>query len=583
LAVWWVADVLVGEQEGGRLHLPHLVAALAVAFSMAPAYGLMQRFANRLFINSPALDLEHTLEEANKVLQSVTRLDALLSQFATLLGRAFGTDHVCLLLDNGEHYQQAYSLPAMPNGDAIHVQPRGPLAQVLKESPEPLVADLIARKRPTPALVAAAQTMKSQGFAVATGIRYKESLEGIIFLGPRLSGRIYGSTEQDAIKLLGHQLGAAIENAKLYTEVQDGKIYNNMLLDNLVSGVIAANSDGEITVFNREAQRITGLDPESSVGRRIDILPRSLKQAILSTLKNQQSMRDQEYSLTSDNARFTIRASTTPVRGYQGDFLGALVVFNDTTRLKALEEQIRRHDRLASIGTLSAGMAHEIKNPLVSIKTFTELLPERYEDAEFRERFSTLVGAEVNRIDRIVNQLLRFARPAKANLTPNALHKIIETSLTLIDQQLFNKNIRLQRNFHAPNDMIEGDADLLQQVFINFFLNAIDAMEKEGSLTVGTREVLTGENEINGEWEDVSLKHSIHVTIEDTGVGIKEKDLPHVFDPFFTTKDSGTGLGLAVAHGILEEHQAVTQVHSRPGEGTVFHIVFPLKCEKVPA
>ena len=185
-----------------------------------------------------------------------------------------------------------------------------------------------------------------------------------------------------------------------------------------------------------------------------------------------------------------MRISTSIFQGQDNRVLGALMVLTDVTALKRLELQIRRSDRLASLGTLSAGMAHEIKNPLVSIKTFAQLLPERYNDSDFRETFSNLIGHEIDRIDSLVNQLLRFARPAKPHLQPSHVHAILEKSLLLVGHRLYQKDIKLTRSWEANVDTIRADADQLEQVFLNFFINAMDAMKNGGELDVST-EVLT--------------------------------------------------------------------------------------------
>ena len=258
------------------------------------------------------------------------------------------------------------------------------------------------------------------------------------------------------------------------------------------------------------------------------------------------------------------------------------MVLTDVTAIKRLELQIRRSDRLASLGTLSAGMAHEIKNPLVSLKTFAQLLPERYQDSDFRDTFSNLIGHEIDRIDSLVNQLLRFARPAKPILKPLHAHEVLEKALTLVGHRLYQKDIKLQRAWQADVDTIRGDADQLEQVFLNFFLNAMDAMKSQGELSVRTdirgdeqwanpRAYANGESNGNGQAPEALL-----ISIRDTGEGIKAEDIPHVFDPFFTTKDYGTGLGLSVVHGIIQEHGGQIEVESELQKGTVFHILLPL-------
>jgi two-component system sensor histidine kinase AtoS len=244
------------------------------------------------------------------------------------------------------------------------------------------------------------------------------------------------------------------------------------------------------------------------------------------------------------------------------------------TLMKKLEDHVRRSDRLASLGTLSAGMAHEIKNPLVALRTFTQLLPERYNDAEFRETFSRLVGEEIMRIDSIVNRLLSFSKPPRPAMRDIRLQAVLDRALQLMQEQLSRKGIRVARRYEADNDRIRGDEEMLRQAFINFFLNAMEAMEGGGELTVTTSATGPGWEELSGRTDSASVR--LLASIGDTGSGIAQEDLPRVFDPFFTTKNHGTGLGLAVSHGILLEHGASVDVESSVGRGTTFYIRFPL-------
>ena len=207
--------------------------------------------------------------------------------------------------------------------------------------------------------------------------------------------------------------------------------------------------------------------------------------------------------------------------------LGALVVLTDITALKRLELQIRRSDRLASLGTLSAGMAHEIKNPLVSIKTFAQLLPERYQDSDFRETFSNLIGHEIDRIDSLVNQLLRFARPAKPVLKPMHVHEVLEKSLQLVGHRLYQKEIKLTRSWQADVDTIRADADQLEQVFLNFFLNAMDAMNRGGELNVVDGNSHRPRNGSRPSPARMGDAHEVlRVTIRDNGEGIRRRRYP---------------------------------------------------------
>jgi signal transduction histidine kinase len=555
------------------LPLDQLLATLAVAFSIAPANGRMQRVANRLFLNINLLDVNEALKRAGRVLSSIATLGELLDHLSRILAEAVGTDRVLILLAEDGRFQQAHP---RTTGDGIALGRSDPLATALGEQQEPLVLDVINRIRPSPTLIEAGQQMRRLGTAVATGIRSKTGLEGILLLGPRLSGRIYGSAEQRLLETLSDQLAVAIENSRLYTQVQNSRIYNDILLDNLVSGVIAANQQRTVTVFNREAQRIARREAQEVVDKPIDALPEPFADIMEAMFQSGQGPRDLEITVhAGGDEPVPIRIGGSLFRSHTGGVLGALLVFNDLTAIRKLEGQVRRTDRLASLGTLSAGMAHEIKNPLVTLKTFTQLLPERYEDTEFRETFTTLVAHEVRRIDSIVNQLLRFARPAKPTLLPMHLHQAVENTLRLVHEQMRQKQITLVRHLEAPFDLIRGDSDLLVQAFVNILFNALDAMTSGGTLTVSTA-IVEQEVPQRDLWGSPPTESYLRLSVRDTGGGIASEDLPHVFDPFFTTKSSGTGLGLSVSHGIIQEHGGLVDVESVLREGTTFHLMFPL-------
>jgi len=573
--VWWLAfNVFAPLPPNESTSLAHIIAALVVAFAMAPARGISQRLADRLFVGTRRLDFQATMNQAAAILKSVTTLRELLERFAGTIAQAVGTDRVLILLAQKDVFAQQHPPPTRESQIDL---PKGhPLLSYLCSSGQPIVLDELHRIRPTPELHRVINQMRHLNVAVVMGIFARDQLEGVMLLGSRLSGRIYGSVEQNALQVLCGQLAVAIENAKLFTEVQNAKIYNETLLENLTTGVIAAGIDERITVFNNEAGQITELNSRDILDHAIDELPEALRDALRDTLRTGESQENNELVLRFDDRGVIVRASTSIFRGEDRQVLGALMVLTDITALKRLELQIRRSDRLASLGTLSAGMAHEIKNPLVSIKTFAQLLPERYQDSDFRETFSNLIGHEIDRIDSLVNQLLRFARPAKPILKPMHVHEVLEKSLLLVGHRLYQKDIKLTRSWEANVDTIRADGDQLEQVFLNFFINAMDAMKRGGELSVSTQigndeEWVTAIGHGNGEAQEV-----LRITVRDTGEGIRGDDIPHVFDPFFSTKDYGTGLGLSVVHGIIQEHGGQIEVESELKKGTAFHILLPL-------
>ncbi len=276
------------------------------------------------------------------------------------------------------------------------------------------------------------------------------------------------------------------------------------------------------------------------------------------------------------------------------DEIGKLAAaFNQMTKdLRDSQERLILSEKLASLGTMAAGMAHEIKNPLVSLRTFTQLLQQKWEDKEFREKFSTIIPHEIERINRIAESLLKFGRPMKPELTKVEVNSLIEEVLLLFESECKKYNVRVTKKL-ADLPEISGDPGQLSQAFVNIVKNAIEAMqEKGGELTVKTDvgEVIKlgkirgregtkkGEEMVWGEEEEMNKPLPVvFIEITDTGEGISEDNLKSLFDPFFTTKMTGTGMGLPITLRIIEEHKGSIKVKSHAGKGTSFIITLPQK------
>jgi signal transduction histidine kinase len=243
--------------------------------------------------------------------------------------------------------------------------------------------------------------------------------------------------------------------------------------------------------------------------------------------------------------------------------------------LKQSQDTLRRADRLSSLGLLTAGLAHEIRNPLVAIRTFTQLLPERYDDAEFREGFQGLALKEVDRICGLINDLLSFARPSKPNVAPENVSDVVDNIARILETQAKEKGVEIVREFGENLPKVWIDREQMKQVFMNLILNAIQAMKEGGSISIATRSISRNGSEPSGEF--------VQVEIRDTGIGIPEESLQHIFDPFFTSKDEGSGLGLAVTHQIVQEHGGFITVESTLGRGTAFFVHVPVGKPSRPA
>ena len=237
--------------------------------------------------------------------------------------------------------------------------------------------------------------------------------------------------------------------------------------------------------------------------------------------------------------------------------------------LKKSQTIIRRADRLSSLGTLVASLAHEIRNPLVSIKTFTQLLPERIEDEEFRNYFLKVASGEIDRLTGLINELLGFARPTEPRLEGEDIHAIIDKMEVLIATEARKKNISLHKNYAPDLPQVRIDAEQIKQVLLNILLNAIQTIRGEGEIWIETRMVQVPLEE--------KIEPFIQVEVRDTGVGIPQENLERIFDPFFSTRPEGSGLGLAISHNIIHDHRGFIAVESEVAKGTSFKIHLPLK------
>jgi hypothetical protein len=253
--------------------------------------------------------------------------------------------------------------------------------------------------------------------------------------------------------------------------------------------------------------------------------------------------------------------------------IGRLVIFDDVTDRAELERRLVQADKLSSIGLLAAGVAHEVNTPLAVISTYAQMLAKQVAGDEHQSRILEKIARQTFRASEIVNSLLNFSRTSTAELTDVQLNRVIQETLSLLEHQLKKAGIEVRVKLDPQLDPVKGNPGKLQQVFLNLFLNARDAMEPRGVL-----EVITRASTREGESGTI-------VEVIDTGHGIAPEHLSRIYDPFFTTKSAkkGTGLGLSVTYGIIQEHHGAIEAVSRPGEGTCFHLEFPAISKTVHA
>ncbi len=363
-----------------------------------------------------------------------------------------------------------------------------------------------------------------------------------------------------------------------FEELADLKSYTDSILGSLTSGIVTINLDGRVVTLNPAAELLTGLFAAEVTGKyctEVFMHAPEVVEILMETLASRTGLASFSLMLKRRNGTsLPVEVGTAPLKGVEGKDLGVVGVFRDVTLVRELEDQLRRSDRLAALGTLAAGLAHEIKNPLTSLRTFTSLVPRKFEDERFRQTFQRVVPRELERINGIVERLLQLARPTRLSFKPVRLPVLLNRVLELYANQIEAKPITVVREYARDLPAIQADQEHLYQTLVNLVANALEAMDPGGRLTLragwseGADPFL-----LPRRW---SLNRRVKVEIEDTGSGIPPSEADKVFNPFFTTKAGGTGLGLALAHKIIEDHGGTISFQSTSGVGTTFRVVLPL-------
>jgi two-component system sensor histidine kinase HydH len=330
-------------------------------------------------------------------------------------------------------------------------------------------------------------------------------------------------------------------------------------------GLVAINSRGEIIAFNQTAESIMGHAFSDVIGKKADdILPAPCG-TLLQNLRTEKRIIEKEIDCpVRDGKIVPLEVIAATLEEENGEFLGYVILIRDITEIQHLKKEIAISQRLASLGNLAAGVAHEIRNPLSSIKGFATFFKERYRDRPEDKKTADIMIQEVDRLNRVISQLLEFARPMDINKQRVSIHTVIQDTLKMIEGQAKEKEIIIHADLSPDVGEVFIDPDKITQVFLNLYLNAIEATQRGGALSV----ILFPQNE-----------RTIRIDISDTGRGIDPNELAHVFDPYFTTRPTGTGLGLAIVHKIIEAHDGEIRVDSVKGKGTTLSIFLPTERE----
>ncbi|HPC29582.1 MAG TPA: ATP-binding protein, partial [bacterium] len=305
-----------------------------------------------------------------------------------------------------------------------------------------------------------------------------------------------------------------------------------------------------------------GIKKKDVIGGNFEtVIPESFRGLFAELLKQNIEINNKDLILSKNGNAIPLRISGSRFYSIDGSLLGAQVIFSDISQLKMLQYQAERNERLASLGILAGGIAHEIRNPLVALKTFSQLLPERFADDKFRSDYLKVVIPEIDRINHLIEQLLVFAKPRPPRMEEFDLISVIESTILLVSNQEKFRNINIQTNFNSKGIKIRADSEKIKQALLNLLFNAAEAIDKKG----GVINISVSENE----------GKSI-IEIMDNGSGISSENINKIFDPLFTTKPYGTGLGLSIVNEIIAQHNGRIYIESQDGQGTRVIIYLPL-------
>ena len=415
----------------------------------------------------------------------------------------------------------------------------------------------------------------------------KDGTIGVLALGRKDTGEPLSSEDMALLAAVAGQIATALENARLYRqlhmkagELDRMRAFNENILESLADGLLVLDLNDTIVRWNRALERLYGMRPSEAVGQRLEnIFDAPFVEALRA------ARRDHPTGTTlsrvplrgrggTDDRALIVNAALAPLRAAAGRTtvtVGTIVILQDITARVRLEEQLQISEKMASIGLLAAGVAHEVNTPLTGISSFTQMLLEGADPEDPRTRLLEKIERQTFRAARIVNGLLTLARPAAANAgerAPIDMNVVVGDVLSLLEHQFELHRVKVRRELADAPVVVVGMEHKLQQVFLNLFLNAKDAMPRGGWLTIATR---------------LDDGRAV-VEIADTGSGIPSEYIARIYDPFFTTKaiGQGTGLGLSITYGIVHEHDGAIDCESTPGQGTRFTVTFPAAAQQRP-
>jgi PAS domain S-box-containing protein len=571
----WGLFASVGKELMLQLQLSISTLALVMAILgmvvFHPVRVMIQRLLDS-YCYRESYDYRHAIKTISQVLAGLLRIDPLCEQLTSFVFTTLKVEEVAVYLCYDQSVLELHSYQNASADRSAQAEPTivasSSIIALLARAGGPILHDELGLRVKSGEGEDIAEEFTHLRSDVIVPLLVEDRVAALITVGRKLSGDPFFTPDIELLATIGHQAGVALKRVQLYEEVTWMKEYSESILRHMENGVIAVSHHGLLTMINEAGARMLGVAATEAVGNPATwLIPCGLGLPLLDTLTAKTIYTNYEAILTPASGRsLPVVLSTSVLRGQADEPAGAILVFNDLSRIKALEEEKRRIERLASIGAFTSGITHEIKNPLVAIKTFAELLPERYADEEFRDTFAKVTLHEVGRIDTLMQRLRSLSAGSTSALYPMSIIAPLEETLSLLSSEFARRKIRVTRQYQPFLPPVMGDHDQLKQVFVNLCLNSIEAMGEGGTLTITVGS--------DGGQEEGAPK--LIIEISDTGTGLPAEHLSNIFEPFFTLKDKGTGLGLALCRGIIDYHRGSIAAANRvDSPGAIFTLTLP--------
>lgn len=581
-----------------------IIAMAGIVLLSEPLKKFLQERSERFFYGE-RYDLRNGLLDFGRTLSATTALEPLLNALTERLKQVLDVEKVAIFIEetnSSDDYKLAKSIGVSPNykipGDFRRmIRQKSAVSGVVRideldSVEEEIVGEATPEQEEVKGIVGKIEE-KIEQFGkngvniVRQELHYfvpcvaREKMVAVIGLGRASDGSLLSSEDLDILQTVSGYVAVAVENSLLYQEQEKRaeelallKEFNESIVESVNVGLIAVDEDGRITRCNSTFEAMMDLSREQTIGKLVeDIFDESFALNLENILgKSRWHLTEirNAYKLFTTNAQgksLIINVAVAPLRSITNNQTGAIIVLENVTSRIKLEETLQQSEKLSSIGLLAAGVAHEVNTPLTGVSSYTQMLLGMIPETDPKHALLQKVQKQTDRASNIVGNLLNFSRTGNAaDFVEIDINKLLDDTLQLLEPQLRKSQVEIIKNYADVPPKISGNAGKLQQVFTNLIINARDSMFGGGEILLTT--FIENDEAI--------------ISVSDTGTGIETENLNKIFDPFFTTKDigSGTGLGLAVSYGIVQEHAGTIEVSSEIGRGTMFRVAFPLALEK---